>query len=118
MKRATVAAVSVLLTACATAPERIAPVALDYRPFLDHDCALLTDWADKTEARLKLYTLSQNHGRTVDAITWPVSTTRMFGKNRRNVEAIARLTGERDALRQAQAIKCAESPLSPTANGQ
>lgn len=94
------------LCACATNPAAIQPRATDYKPYLIYDCANLTDKVTATDKELRRYLSSQSNARVSDAITWPIPLTRMFGKNRRNVEAISRLGGELDALKKAQTLRC------------
>lgn len=94
------------LSACATNPAAIQPRVTDYKPFLIFDCANLTDKVSATDRELRRYMSSQSNARVSDAITWPIPLTRIFGKNRRNVEAISRLGGELEAVKKAQTLKC------------
>jgi len=109
MKTIGIVLVVATLCACATNPAAIQPRATDYKPYLMYDCANLTDKVTATDRELRRYVSSQSNARVSDAITWPVPLTRIFGKNRRNVEAISRLGGELDALKKAQALRCASS---------
>lgn len=105
MKRIT-CLVALLLSACATNPAAIQPRQVDYRQYMIYDCPNLTDKVSATDRELRRYVASQSNARVSDAITWPVPLTRIFGKNRRNVETISRLGGELDALKHAQALRC------------
>jgi hypothetical protein len=98
-----------LLTGCATNPAAIRPTPTDHMPFMVYDCATLAEKVAATNYQLHRYVRSQSKARATDVLTWPVSTARIFGKNRRNVEAIQRLGGELEALKKAHALKCDEA---------
>lgn len=114
MKTIAVAVLALLVTACATNPASISSTPTDYKQFMIFDCANLTDKVAATDKELRRYVSSQGKARVADAITWPVPTSRIFGKNRRNVEAISRLGGELEALRTARTLRC-ESAASQSA---
>jgi hypothetical protein len=95
-----------LAAGCATNPASISPAPTDHAPFMAYDCVTLTTRVDETDKELRRYISSQSNARVGDALTWPIPTSRIFGKNRRNVAAISRLSGELDALRKAQILKC------------
>lgn len=115
MKTTVVAVLCLLVAACATNPALIRSTPTDYRQFMIFDCANLTDKVAATDKELRRYLTSQGTARVADAITWPIPTSRIFGKNRRNVEAIGRLGGELEALKKAQTLKC-ESVASRSAS--
>lgn len=100
------AATILLIAACATNPAAIQPRPTDHKPFMVYDCATLAEKVAATDKELRRYVQSQSNARAVDIITWPISTARLFGKNRRNVDAIQKLGGELEALKKAQTLKC------------
>jgi len=117
MKIIALLTVCACIVACATNPASIRPTPADYRQYMIYDCAALTDKVEATDKEMRRYVHSQSNARVADAIVWPVPLTRMVGKNRRNVETISRLSGELEALRKAQTLKCdapTESSGHPT----
>lgn len=106
MKIIALLTISAALTACAIHPAAIHSAATDHRPYMVYDCEELTIKSTVTDRELRRYVASQTNARTVDVLTWPISTARLFGKNKRNVAAIQRLGGELEALEKARSIKC------------
>lgn len=102
---------ALLVTGCATNPASIRPVQADYQQFMIYDCASLTDKVVATDKELRRYVTSQGTARVADAITWPIPTSRIFGKNRRNVDTIGRLSGELEALREARTLQCEDAAV-------
>jgi hypothetical protein len=99
-------ATALALIGCATNPTAIKPTAFDHRPLMSSDCTTLATRTAATDAELRRYVSSQGNARVADALTWPIPTSRITGKNRRNVEAIGRLSGELEALKKAHTLKC------------
>jgi hypothetical protein len=97
------------LIGCATNPTAIKPTTLDHRPLMSIDCTTLATRIAATDAELRRYVSSQGNARVGDAFMWPIPVSRMTGKNRRNVEAIGRLSGELEALKKAHTLKCESS---------
>jgi hypothetical protein len=105
MKRISISAIALALSACATAPDRIAPTQIDARQFAAYGCAELQDKAQATEIELQRYLTSQHKARIGDAVTWPIPMSRVLGKNDRNVRAIAQYRGELSAIETARSEK-------------
>ena len=113
--------VTMVLAGCATDPRDIEPLSRDYQPLLVNDCATLMAREATTQRDLDRYTDLQSNNRTYDALD---AVTGMLGEgwfrrsrksDARNERAIARLSGELEALQTARAIRCAETPSAPGA---
>lgn len=120
MRKVLVSAVALALAACSTAPGRVKPASVDQAPYMVLDCAELAARAQHTGSELERYVSSQHRIRVVDAITFPIPFSRIFGKNRRNVRVIAQLRGELVAIQRSQAeLGCTvQAPQSPTAQAR
>lgn len=88
-----------LLAGCATAPDAVAPRATDPQRFAAYTCGELQQRTASTTAELQRYVESQDRARVGDFF---VPTSRIFGKNSRNVNMIAGLRGELQAIDQVQ----------------
>jgi|AGTN01.3.fsa_nt_gi hypothetical protein len=95
-----------LLSACATHPASIKPVAVEQDRFMAMSCDELAARDYQIDADLRRFVNSQKRARVGDALTWPVPVSRIFGKNKRNVREIAVLRGEQEAVTKARAAKC------------
>jgi hypothetical protein len=108
---------ALVLAGCATNPRDIEPISRDYRPLLINDCATLRDRETTTQTDLNRYREIQSNNRVshaVDGISdllggwpWP-SAWRNRKADARNEHAIARLSGELEAVQTARAVRCAE----------
>lgn len=106
----------VLLSACATHPEDIKPALVEEGRFMAMTCDELAAAGYRVESNLGRYVNSQKRARVGDALTWPIPVSRVFGTNRRNVQEISILLGERNAIAKAKSAKCATTvPVQPAA---
>ena len=117
---------TMVLAGCATDPQDIEPISRDYGPLLANDCATLMDHEATTQRELDRYTDLQSNNRTTDALeTVSGMLTGHWGwrsrkKDAANERAIARLSGELEAVQAARAIRCAQgtSAARDSANPQ
>ena len=110
MRNPVIPCLALLLAGCATDPAAVQPRATDARMFEGYTCEELAQRKTATDAELQRYVESQERARIGDAFTWPVSTARIFGKNTRNVNMIAQLRGELQAIDQVQHVKRCDIP--------
>jgi hypothetical protein len=108
---------TMVLAGCATDPHDIEPISRDYRPLLVNDCATLMEREATTQRDLERYTDLQSNNRVTDALetlTGMLSqgwAWRSRKEDARNERAIARLSGELEAVQTARAIRCAQGPI-------
>ena len=105
---------AMVLAGCATDPQDIEPVSRDYQPLLVNDCATLMAREATLQRDLDRHKDLQSNNRATDAVG---AVTGVLGKgwswrgrkaDAANERAIARLSGELEAVQAARAIRCAE----------
>jgi hypothetical protein len=98
------------LAGCATDPRDIEPITRDYQPLLVNDCATLMDREANTQRDLDRYRDLQSNNRLADAVYMAIPAWRSRKADAKNERAIARLSGELEAVQTARAIRCAQGP--------
>jgi hypothetical protein len=123
MKSVTLLA-TLVLAGCATDPQNIDPLPRSYEPLLVHDCATLMAREAATQSDLDRYSNLQSNNRVTDALDalttvlgegWTWRSRKADAKNER---AIARLSGELEAVQTARAIRCAQGPSASDARAK
>ena len=113
---------TVVLVGCATDPQDIEPVSRSYEPLLVEDCATLTAREATIQSNLDRYTDLQSNNRVTDALDALTSVLgegwswRSRKKDAANERAIARLSGELEAVQTARAMRCSQGPGTPVAS--
>lgn len=109
---------TVMLAGCATDPRDIEPVSRSYEPLLVEDCSTLMAREATIQGNLDRYTDLQSNNRMTDALE---TLTAVLGegwnwrsrkKDAANERAIARLSGELEAVQTARAIRCGQAPAA------
>jgi hypothetical protein len=107
---------TLMLAGCATDPQNIEPLPRAYEPLLVNDCATLIAREAAIQSDLDRYTDLQSNNRVTDALD---ALTTVLGEgwswrsrkaDEKNERAIARLSGELEAVQTARAIRCAQGP--------
>jgi hypothetical protein len=115
---------TLVLAGCATNPQDIEPLSRDYQPLLVYDCATLIAREATTQKDLDRYTDLQSNNRVTDGLD---ALTGMLGEgwswrsrkaDAKNERAIARLSGELEAVQTARAIRCAQEPSASDARAR
>jgi hypothetical protein len=115
---------TLVLAGCATDPQNIEPLPRSYEPLLVNDCATLMAREAAVQSDLDRYTDLQSNNRMTDALD---AVTTVLGEglswrsrkaDAKNERAIARLSGELEAVQTARAIRCAQGPSASDARAK